>query len=892
LKDHESVKFSDLANDVKARFRAFTFIFILAGRCFGRGNFLMKFFPDSGQAGRPVFLALLLGLLAWSVDSALGQGVIHQDADRKLITLSDGQGQLVMRLNYDGRCILDQVIVRGREVGGSSGVCTGIRTDGQWFTTRNIATPEVAVGADTLTVSGIRFGPAAAEIRETWRFTVESNQIMWQINRTYPTAAILEDSAFPEWDFKSMSAWTGGILDNGGVVLNKYLETPQATYGAHFGAVTFWNSQWGYCLRIAPSLPDNLSGAGRFSHQTNGVFSFDYTVSDGKLAPKHGQNRFLRNQQDLWSPFKVKPSEISAQFALQALDYASTYDRGTFSGVNGDQVRDLLNTVARYGVIDERLTGGNGWRSGYICLHEPFFAEIGLALDENDYTANLSKCLDYERDHAIGADGRVKSRWTYGPGDAMKGTYDSYGFYEAQWGWLMDSQPDYVINVAEQFNLTGDRQWLSGQKSACEKALNFLTRREVAGSGLVAMMNDSVKQKKSSDWIDVVWASYENAFVNAGLYYALGLWAGDEETLGDPARAAIYRAFAARLKVSFNRPIAEGGFWDPANQWYVYWRDQDGSIHGNNLVTPVNFAAIAYGLCDDESRRKAILDRMEHEMQKEDLFSWPLCFFPYQPDEGAGSPFPHYENGDLFLSWNELAIRAYAASDPAVALKYVRKILSRYGEDGLSFQRYLRQSQKGAGDDILAGNCMAIVGLYRDIYGIQPKPNRLYLEPHLTSELNGTSLRYELRGQHYVVDLNTTSCAITADARTLRDVPPMGVNITGSGLEYFPGTNADWAMSISPAGAGPLSVEIESWPDNPGSRREWTETAPQGHGQMFHKVTHLRPGAIYELTINGQMSAALPADKTGRLQFTSPPGDAAPQKFELFLAARKNKDAP
>src|ERR1035441_10636313 len=93
----------------------------------------------------------------------------------------------------------------------------------------------------------------------------------------------------------------------------------------------------------------------------------------------------------------------------------------------------------------------------------------------------------------------------------------------------MDSQPDYVINITEQFDLTGDRQWLAGQKTACERALNFLMRREVDHSGLVAMMTDSCKAQRGSDWIDIIWASYENALVNAELYYALGLWADRSE---------------------------------------------------------------------------------------------------------------------------------------------------------------------------------------------------------------------------------------------------------------------------------------------------------------------------------------------------------------------------
>jgi hypothetical protein len=823
---------------------------------------------------------------------ASGQGTIHQDVERKLVTLTDGQGRLELRLNYDGCCVLDQVIVRGREVMAESGVASGICVDGQWFTTRTgIATPSVVISKDTLTVSGIVFGKPDSEVNETWQFSVQADRVVWRITRNYSTQATLEDAAFPEWDFSGMSTWTGGMLDNGGVVWNKYLETPNATYGAHAGTVTFWNREHHDCLRIAPTLPQDQYGTVRFSHQKNDVFSFNYVVSGEELKPKHDLCRFLPDQQDLWVPFQVGTGEVSVEFALQALDYDEVCNRGTFQGLDGGNIRELLNTVARYGVIDTRLVGGNGWRSGYICLHEQWFGEIGLALDDPDYIANYSEALDYYRDHAIGPDGRVKSRWCYNAGDAMPGTYDELGFYEAQWGYLMDSQPDYVINVAEQFDLTGDRQWLAGQKTACERALNFLMRREVQNSGLVAVMTDSQKEQRGSDWIDIIWASYENALVNAELYYALGLWSDAEDALDDPAQAATYRDFAARLKTSFNRPISDGGFWDPTNQWYVYWRDKDDSIHGDNLVTPVNFAAIAYGLCDDTSRQKAILDQIEAETQKENLFSWPLNLFTYQPGEGAGGnfPFPGYENGDLFLSWGEVGIRAYAAYDPALALKYVKKTLARYQEDGLSFQRYLRGSQSGAGDDILAGNCMPIVGLYRDIYGLRPKPNRLYLEPHLTGELNGTQLHYQLRGRPYVIDLGTDGCAVTSGACTLRGSPPFGVNATDTGLEYFPRGNTDWAMSISRPAAQPLTVQVESWPDNPDAPRQWTEAAPQAKGtplRVLHVMTNLRPLAIYKLKANGQTTGFERADALGHVEFAYTSDYAVPQKFELGPATR------
>ena len=833
-----------------------------------------------------MFLWLAIKLAGASAALAAGPGSILQDAGRKLVTLTDGQGQLTLRLNYDGRCVLDQVIVSGREVAAESGVASGICLDGHWFTTKTgMVTPHVASSKGILTVTQIVFGPPGSEVQESWQFTVQSNRIVWRITRNYARATTLDDAAFPEWDFRSLSTWTGGLLDNGGVVWNKYLETPNATYGAHAGTVTFWNREQHDVLRIRAKLPKAQFGAVRFSHQQNDVCSFNFVASGEELKPKHDLCRFLPDRQDLWAPFPAGAGEVSAEFALQALDYDQAYNRGTFQGLDGGSIRELLDTVARYGVIDTHLVGGNGWRSGFICQHEQWFGEIGLALAESDYIANYAAALDYVRDHAMGPDGRVKSRWAYNAGDAMPGTYDALGFYEAQWGYLLDSQPDYVINVAEQFDLTADRHWLAGQKTACERTLDFLLRREVQHTGLVAMMTDSDKAQRGSDWIDIIWAAYENALINAELYYALGLWAGAEEALGDSAQAATYRDFAARLKSSFNRPISEGGFWDPTNQWYVYWRDQDGTIHGNNLVTPVNFAAIAYGLCDDAARQKAILDRVEIEMQKENLFTWPLNFFPYQREEGGGGnfPFPRYENGDLFLSWCETGIRAYANYDPRVALKYVGKALDRYNVDGLSFQRYLRQSQSGAGEDILAGNCMPVVGLYRDIYGIQPKPNRLYLEPHLTSALNGTTIRYPLRGQLYVVDLSTAGCGLTAGAGTLRAPCPFGANATATGLEYFAGTNTDWAMSISRPNSQPLTVRIQSWRDAAGLPRQWTESSPQVRGTTAHVVTHLQPDAIYELKANGRVIASLRSDKAGRIEFAYKGGYAVTQKFELGL---------
>ena len=95
------------------------------------------------------------------------------------------------------------------------------------------------------------------------------------------------------------------------------------------------------------------------------------------------------------------------------------------------------------------------------------------------------------RDNAIKSDGRVFSRWAYDNSDAMPGTTTPKGFYEAQWGYLMDSNPDFVTNVAELYDQCGDKIWVAKQRLACEKTLDYMLKRDDNGNHLVEMMPDS-----------------------------------------------------------------------------------------------------------------------------------------------------------------------------------------------------------------------------------------------------------------------------------------------------------------------------------------------------------------------------------------------------------------
>ncbi len=601
-------------------------------------------------------------MLLWLSASAGADVVL--DPGTKTAALTDVSRTISLHLKLDDRCLIDSLTVFGREVVvPQTGVCTGVKIGGAWHTTREgIPSPRTAQDGASLRITDIRYGPATFPVSEEWLFTTAEDRIDWKITRTYHASGELQDTYFPGFDFIGRNTWTGGLLDTGGVVWTKYLDTPSASYASHAGAVTFWNKDSRDCLMLTTSLaPGAQDITARFSSHPpfpTGVFSANFWPSDTPLHPAHGLARFLPDRHDVWRPAPITadpahPLVIVNTISLAALPYDKVSNLGTLKGLDGGAVRELLNTIARYGVIDRGISGSNGWRSSFTCTHEPWLAQFGIVVTDPNFIANYSRTLDEIQRVAISPQGRVLARWHRDDGDAMPGTFNAKtGYYEAQWGCLLDSQPSYVTCVAEQFDLTGDLRWLRSHRDSCRAALEYMLKRDSDDDGLVEVIPQSMREEKASDWIDIVWASHENALVNAEMFEALNQWAALEDLMGAPVRGRRYREAAQKLKAAFNRPVAEGGFWNPARNWYVYWREGDGSIHGDNLVTPVNFGAIAYGLCDDPVRRRAVLDQIEALMQKEGLFHWPLCFFPFEPDEvhARQKKFPEYENGDP-CSW-------------------------------------------------------------------------------------------------------------------------------------------------------------------------------------------------------------------------------------------------
>jgi hypothetical protein len=785
-----------------------------------------------------------------------------------VITLRNAK--LTMVIDYGDKACITSLIVNGQKViSDVNGVFTSVKVGGITYSSLNLKKKPVLVQTQgSIKISGVSYGDKDLTINENWIFLKKGKSVKWVIERNFSKSVKVEEAVMPVINFDDINTWEGAYQGYGGLAWFYLFNEKLCTYGVHTRSSSFWNSKSGNGLNITVDAPGK-EVAMKYTRTNEDKLAYTITVSDQEMLPRtdSGTNRrrFIRKGTDVWSPFNIAAGTSSQSLTFSYFDYNEKYGRGKLAGINGEQVNAVLSTIARIGVIDSLHFGGNSWHTPYgpICLHEQYIAQLGLGINDPNYLKGYKSCLDFYRDHAIKPDGRVYPRWAYTNEDAMPGQFNKYGFYEAQWGILMDSNPDFVTNVADLYDMTSDKSWVKSHQLSCEKALDWILKRDSNNNGLVEMMTDNQGQKQSSDWIDIIWASYENAFVNANLYHALVKWADIEHQLNNNAKAQYYEGFAAKLKASFNKPTSEGGFWDEEKKCYVHWRDKDQTIHGRNMVTPVNFMAIAYDICDNDGRKKLILDNIEEQMQKERLFFWPLAMTSYAPGEGKEWqwPFPGYENGDLFLSWGSVGVKAYASYNPALAVKYVKNVLDRYSKDGLAFQRYGRVKQDGLGDDILSGNSLSIVGLYQAIYGVNPLYNRFYLDPHITPELAGTELKYNFRDQRLTINLDNDSYAVSNNMFKIICNKNFGFNATKNQLSYFDGNSSIASLQITTD--KPLTIKLNNWS---AEKMEWQQTLTKPSAKaLTYLIKQLKPNANYVVSVNGKAIQKIRSDMKGNL---------------------------
>ena len=187
--------------------------------------------------------------------------------------------------------------------------------------------------------------------------------------------------------------------------------------------------------------------------------------------------------------------------------------------------------------------------------------------------------------------------------------------------------------------------------------------------------------------------------------------------------------------------------------------------------------------------------------------------------------------------------------------------MHKYDADGLAFQRYSRVSQQGAGDDILAGNSLSIVGLYKAIYGINPQFNRLYLDPHLPAKLSGTELIYNFRHDKLKIGLETDHYSISNDQYKITSKSDFGYYSDRDELYYFNGEDDSYSLKANTAES--LLLEILVWDP---VEYSWLQSSAGDHGKVFYTINVKSANTLYTI-FDGYRNWFVKSDRKGFLKF-------------------------
>ena len=147
---------------------------------------------------------------------------------------------------------------------------------------------------------------------------------------------------------------------------------------------------------------------------------------------------------------------------------------------------------------------------------------------------------------------------------------------------------------------------------------------------------------------------------------------------------------------------------------------------------------------------------------------------------------------------------------------------------------------------------------------LQPQYNRLYLEPHLTEDLNNTIVRYNMRGTLYEINLRTDLFKISAHNFSISSSVAFGIDTDSTRLEYYEGKTRTPRLVFEKKGEGEVNIDVLK-KDTQGLP-VWTvlSSANQAVEQTVHG---LNPGVEYHLYVDSEIMEDMRANTMGSLSF-------------------------
>lgn len=715
-----------------------------------------------------------------NVTNVYAAGTITQDNVNKTVTATCSN--MTMVLNYNNKMIVSSLKLGGTvEVVDTteyfhSAVCKG----GIWTNTLSLAaSPTVSINGNVATFTGISYTANGLTVNETWTVTANDNDINLNVNKTYVQAATLDNQCSLLLTFKEKAFDVVQRTEDGGSFIlldnarndNRFLSnvaTANYSTGSYYNndKYSFFTANMDFIDKLdskilSVNLSSNRNRATKITRPTDRsstrALKVEHKLNAGAFSFPRGTTLPLEMfQKDDFSAVTVSAGQTdTATYSFScANNMDKYYNLGNIpssSGLDQYKLAQYMQDFGRSSVVDKNVGMGDCDVSGIGTYETWWYSVNALGLQGAGNTQYLETLKNFVRfvksnNYPIHNNGQLYAR-----------TYRGMTSWERD--DFTDAEPQFVAGAAQIFNLSNDTSWLNEVKDTIRSVLSFALSRDTDGDGLMEGFNNYNTDNKSQDWNDCVSVAYESAYSNAMLYKALVDWADIEEfVLLDAGRATTDRNAANKLKTTFNKDISAGGFWSPFSSSFVYWRDKDNSIHGDNGYVFVNTYPIIFGMVDNQ-RAQQIMNKYSDFMILNNLTLFPTQRSGFASGE-MWNPFNWkiFENGAIFLQHTYDMMGAYAKiGNKEKPLSMLKAATNRYITDNLWCLDDLNWDltpETTFAEPWMSAGARPAAGYYNFILGIQPKYNKLVIDPCIDSSLNGVSGNYNLRGHAFTIEVD------------------------------------------------------------------------------------------------------------------------------------------
>jgi len=358
-------------------------------------------------------------------------------------------------------------------------------------------------------------------------------------------------------------------------------------------------------------------------------------------------------------------------------------------------------------------------------------------------------------------------------------------FYETN-ASVLNFYIDYVRRTGDISQINLARKWLDYmiKNTTDEKNKPFLFRTPYSTG-----ISGEFKGGYVSNWWDVIQFGGYDAYINSLYYNALKEMAKIEQRAENRFLSARNKAFAEKVKESFNKYL-----WNPKTKRYAGWLDLEGNLH-DYWFTFINLMAVWYGIIEGQ-QAKSLLQRLDTKLKKIGYkgFSLPgnLESIPSEDYSGGDwwleeygyrhfyDEFGTYLNGGVWPWVSGFYIADWGKINPDKALQHYVDLLKQYSKDNLygAGNGYFWDTETGEvylgsrEEQYLANTTVAIWGFYT-LFGIRMDIlNGLSIEPNLPKALDGTKIRFMYRGN--MLSIEYIGCGskiyrIEVDDKVVRD---------------------------------------------------------------------------------------------------------------------------